>query len=43
MGQGGHPGGGVIDESGYRAVIRNGIIDLLDPNGLPWEIMSDGS
>ena len=24
-----------IDDSGYRAVIKNGSIYLLDPNGLP--------
>ena len=24
-----------IDESGYRAVIKDGSIYLLDPNGLP--------
>ncbi len=26
-----------IDDSGYRAVIKDGIIDLPDPNGLPGE------
>jgi hypothetical protein len=26
-----------IDDSGYRAVIKNGSIYLLDPNGLPGE------
>ena len=26
-----------IDDSGYRAVIKNGNIYLLDPNGLPGE------
>ena len=26
-----------IDDSGYRAVIKNGSIYLLDPNGLPEE------
>ena len=26
-----------IDDSGYRAVIKNGMIYLLDPNGLPGE------
>jgi hypothetical protein len=26
-----------IDDSGYRAVIKNGTIYLLDPNGLPGE------
>lgn len=26
-----------IDDSGYRAVIKNGNIDLTDPNSLPGE------
>lgn len=31
-----------IDDSGYRAVIKNGSIYLLDPNGLPGEnILAD--
>ncbi len=28
-----------IDDSGYRAVIKNGDIYLPDPNGLPGEII----
>jgi hypothetical protein len=28
-----------IDDSGYRAVIKNGNIYLPDPNGLPGEII----
>jgi hypothetical protein len=28
-----------IDDSGYRAVIKNGEIYLPDPNGLPGEII----
>ena len=28
-----------IDESGYRAVIKDGAIYLPDPNGLPGEII----
>ncbi|MGO8900307.1 MAG: hypothetical protein ACLQU5_18435 [Isosphaeraceae bacterium] len=28
-----------IDDSGYRAVIKNGDIYMADPNGLPGEII----
>jgi len=28
-----------IDDSGYRAVIKNGNIYIFDPNGLPGEII----